>query len=245
MENTPIITDRITAIATWIGATWTTIAAVFAVVIYMLNKKKDQQKYWNNNLPVITVWSPCDVSQVACNIDITKNENNNPNWSAYFQVWNFSKTTAWDLKILISDIEGWWWKNDRELYMQEVPVTILVDENWFYIWKYIYSNYHIDPKTRKMSLTPFQICEFLKDCKSDERQPCNKEVYIMCNYFSSPDNNVWVEIQSKFKALISCDKNEWTKILSVIRLDYTANFPDSDLTLRSLFNSIVAFFKNN
>lgn len=201
-----------------IEALATATAAGFAIYLYNQNKKQDNNKYWNDNLPVITIWSPCDVTQNACEIDITQNLNDDINGSCLFRVGNFSKTTAWNLEIHFCSDEHCL-KILRKLYIQEIPTTVkTTDENQ--IWTPIYSKFHIDPNTKETSYTEYNICNSLQDCNSDARSWCIKNLFIFCKYYSSPDIKISSEIISTFKVQLECINWWWVQIKSIVRKSY-------------------------
>ena len=192
----------------------TVAPTIFAICLYYKNQKQENNKYRNNNLPVITIWSPCDVTQYACDNDIT-NEYNDPNGARLFKVGNFSKTSAWDVVIWFSDTQEW--EQSHKLYLQEVP-NIKNQQ-----WQCIYSRFHIDPNTKETSHADYKICDTLKNCVCDTRNPCVKDLFIHCEYYSSPDASIAIQINSVFKVKLECvvlpDHTE-VKIKSIVRLNY-------------------------
>ena len=211
-KNSVIILQAIESLSTC-------IAAIFAIVIYKKNKIKDENRYRNENLPVITIGSPCDVTQNACDINILSNydvDENDDNWTCLFKLANFSKTTARDISLgFYSDEKCTCLLHS--LFIQEVPIT--TNNNW---WVSIYSKLSINPESKKISYTEFNILDALKKCWCDCNNEAIKNIYAKCIYYSSPDHTVAMRIISWFTIKLRCD--DAVIITSISRTWYTASY---------------------
>lgn len=206
------ITDSWTSIRQVLESIATIIAAGFAVVIYCINKRKENNQYWNDNLPVVTLWSPCDVTQNACDINLLDNSEDEKG-SCLFKLGNFSKTTAWNLTIdFYSDLEHC--NKLYSTYIQEIPIT--QNSEW---WIPIYSKYAVNPLTKEISYQEFNLTESLCQCCCDQNNQKVKKLYAQCTYFSSPDHNIAIELQTYFEIRLKCEEYEII-ILSIIRTLY-------------------------
>ena len=209
----------------WILAISAIGTFIFSLRIYNRSKTETNHRFWNENLPVITIWSPCNISQSACDINIEE-ETDDENGKAYFTIWNFSKSTAYDLIIKISTSklfqDG---EIKREVYIQEIPTTIIYNENGYSSAQFLYSKFHVNPWTKEISWDEYSICDTLKNCSTDKSQNLTRDLYIKCMYSSSPDKNISKKIESTFRAKIEC-KDSWTTIKSIVRLNYKVNNSD-------------------
>lgn len=204
----------------WIDAVASACTALLAIYLWRNNKESENNKYWNDNLPVISIGSPCNILQNACEIDISK-DFWDENWAILFRLGNFSKTTAWALSLEFYSDEVCASESLRSLYVSEVPVTNLSDKEGGIP---IYSKYHVNPKTKEISYNEFKICECLNDCSADKKRSDIKDLFIKCSYSSCLDQKCAKRIESIFQIKLECTCGSVDKeifIKSIVRKTYT------------------------
>lgn len=253
-------------IANIVIAACTFAAFIFLAIEFSKNRRSEKRtqemeehRFWHDHLPVLTLASPCDVTQNYCDINIANNvavieERGNE----LFSIVNFSSCTAFDVSIEISANENFTNVNSRYAhYYSEVhpysPARFSLGSFSKYVYEekderegepvasektytqrhvasyvptyseaddnivYIYSKFFIDPATKSIANSEFDICSFTSDCQT---QPgCeDKCLFIRLTYFSSPNAKVRKRVISTFKVTLICSGSQASKQASDIRI---------------------------
>lgn len=201
---------------------WTVWSLIRLIILWYKEKNDKHTEFWHNNLPILSLTSPCDCTQYYCDADLNDFPSSFPErGNKLFSIPNFSKVVAYNIQICISGTEDFTNSSNvkRYHYINEIPPTnismSLSPEDYVTM---MYSKFHINPDTKDANYDEFKICDLLRSCSVTEWDNC-KVFYVKMEYDSSPSLQYNKRIKSIFKICARCINNE-TMINYILRQSY-------------------------
>lgn len=203
-------------------------AFLYLILEKITSEKESKHLQWQSQMPFVTITSPCDPTQNFCNINIlTTGDDEEGRGLRYFSVCNHGRVNAFDISISFSispDFEVPF----HEHYISYLsPLGGLLTTGAYEFQDFIYSKYSINPISKNVDNTDFEICGCLDNCSISPTNSDEKVFFVKIEYYSSFSKNYRYKIASKFKVLVKCNKfsenatNKEVMIKSIQILDYS------------------------
>lgn len=218
---------------------------LYLILDKIFSEKETAHQKWQSEIPFITLSSPCDPTLSYCDINLLENHSDIPERGIeYFALANLGKTNAYNISILFSPDEKFIESKifNRHYVSFLVPLKVLSGSHSdktdgstysYKIYEFkesIYSRYNVNPDTKEISNTQFDICGCLDNCNLSKNSQDEKYFYTRIIYYSSFDKNCRYKIQSTFKVHIICiepqkegDKKQLL-IKGIALIDYSYKF---------------------
>lgn len=213
----------------YLAACGTVGGFLYLLLDKVLSEKEENHVKWQSEIPYISLASPCDPTLNYCDIDILNNASGyGGRGNEYFSVCNLSKVNAYDISILFSNDEKFETPTifNRHYINHLLPLqafssfytdfsqqqvnggsTLIptIQQTVTYNFRdIIYSNYNVDPTTKQISNTPFDLCSSIGNCNLIANSANEKYFFVRFIYFSSFAHSRY-RVQSDFKAQVICN----------------------------------------
>lgn len=193
----------------YFAASGTVGGFLYLLLDKLLSEKEENHLKWQSEIPFVTLASPCDPSLNYCDINILYN---GAVWegrgNVYFSICNLSKVNAYDISILFSTDEKYTNPSifNRHYINHLCPLQVF---NGTYGPEYafkesIYSNYNIDPETKKVNNSRFDICQCVNNCNLVSTSASEKYFFVRFIYYSSFAKKSRYQITSDFQVHVIC-----------------------------------------
>ncbi|NCU05229.1 MAG: hypothetical protein GXC73_14715 [Chitinophagaceae bacterium] len=230
---------------------------LYLIMDKLLSDKEANHLKWQCEIPFVTLASPCDPTLNYCDINILGNTSSvQGRGDEYFSVCNLGKINAYDISILFSTEESFSESKifNRHYINHIAPLKVFIGSNSYFDYRTannqtlpipmfgqvtyyefkesIYSNYNVDPATKQISNTKFDLCDCISNCNISPNSTTEKYFFVKIIYHSSFSKKHRYRIISEFKVHVIC-----SKLMSVdLETNHHAN--DNEIRIKgiTLFN---------
>lgn len=205
---------------------------LYLILDKVLSEREANHLKWQSEIPFVTIASPCDPTSNYCEIDILNFDTGfSERGTGYFSICNLGKTNAYDIKILFYKDSNYIDSNIfNRHYIPYLPPLLPIGyyTGFHYEFReFIYSNYNVNPDTKEISNSKFEICGCLENCNVSSAGTNEKYFFIKLEYYSSFSKQHRYKITSTFKVIVICiaddlinNVNKQVKIKGITLLDY-------------------------
>lgn len=199
---------------------------LYFILDKVFSEKEINHFKWQSQIPFVTLTSPCDPTASYCDIDILNNDTDfKGRGTGYFSVCNLGKMNAYDIKIHFYTKDEYIEKNIfNRHYIPYLPPLVATNNGEFNYIEYIYSNYNVDPDTKEISNSKFEICGCLSNCVISTINKDEKYFFAKIEYYSSVSKKYRYKISSTLRINVICtisnDQSQNVKIKGITTLEY-------------------------
>ena len=217
------------ALSDWLSyfaASGTIGGFLYLILDKILSEKEISHLKWQLEIPFVTLTSPCDPTASYCEINILEyNTEFEERGSGYFSVCNLGRTNAYDIKILFYTKDEFIESNVfNRHYIPYLPPLASTGYGDFNYREYIYSNYNVNPDTKEISNSKFEICGCLTNCAISKINKDEKYFFAKIEYYSSFSKKHRYKITSTLRINVICQSEttlaQNVKIKGINTLDY-------------------------
>lgn len=198
---------------------------LYLIIDKITSEKEINHLKWQSEIPFVTLTSPCDQTSNYCDTNILEDflvvEGRG---NCYFSVCNLGKTNAFDIKILFYTKDEFIESNVFNRHYITYLLPLRSSASYQAVSDCIYSNYNVNPDTKEISNSKFEICGCLRDCQISRVNKDEKYFFAKIEYYSSLSKKHRYKIISTLKINVICqieeNQQQSVKIKGITTLDY-------------------------
>jgi len=217
----------------YFGGSATVGGLVYVLVDKQNSEKETRHVKWQSEIPFLSLASPCDPTLAYCDINIlTDISNQFGRGKEYFSIVNLGKLNAYHVSIhfcydenfgssvfyqhYIDHISPLQVFSGPAIYMNQRTesngtITYFPESYQQFTYQFkeaIYSDYRVDPITKGVSTTTFDLCSCTNatTCTIVNTTTNEKQFYVRITYYSSYAKGWRYKIEASYKVYIKCSR---------------------------------------